>query len=109
MYDDGRVACTQDAVVLRHYYFPAGSKRIPYQAIRDVRRMPLSYLGLWKIHGSSDFVHWFMYDPRRPRKQTAFVLDLGGWMKPVVTPDDPDAMAAALAGAGVAVGAGGKP
>jgi hypothetical protein len=29
-YDDGRVACTDDALVIRLYYFPFGDKRIPW-------------------------------------------------------------------------------
>jgi hypothetical protein len=34
--------------------------------------------------------------PRSPRKQTGFVLDLGGPVKPFVTPDDPASFEAAL-------------
>jgi hypothetical protein len=36
-YDDGRIACTDDALVIRRYYFPVGDKRIPYGAIERVR------------------------------------------------------------------------
>jgi hypothetical protein len=103
MYDDGRVACTDDGLLIRHYYFPAGSKRIPYRAISEVRRTPLSALGRGKIHGSSDLVHWYSFDPRRPRKHSAFVIDLGRWVKPVLTPDDPDRVTAELAAHGVRV------
>jgi len=39
-YEDGTVACTYSELVIRHYYFPAGAKRIPYSAIREVRRVP---------------------------------------------------------------------
>ena len=39
-YEDGTVACTCSELVIRHYYFPAGAKRIPYSAIREVRRVP---------------------------------------------------------------------
>ena len=39
-YEDGTVACTDSELVIRHYYFPAGAKRIPYSAIREVRRVP---------------------------------------------------------------------
>jgi hypothetical protein len=51
-YDDGKVACTGSELVIRHYYFPVGAKRIPYAAIREVRRVPLRLLGgmadLWQ-------------------------------------------------------------
>lgn len=103
MYDDGRVACTDDGVTIRRYYFPAGDKRIPYRAIRAAQRRRLSALSGWKIHGSPDFVHWFGYDPDRSRKETAFVLLAGRWIRPVITPDDPQRVAAELAAHGVPV------
>jgi hypothetical protein len=45
-YDDGRVACTDQEIVIRHYY-PLGSKRIKYQDIREVRVTPLGGMGRW--------------------------------------------------------------
>lgn len=96
MYDDGRVACTDDGLVIRHYYFPAGTKRIPYRAIRQVRRTSLG-AARGTIHGSTDLVHWYSFDPLRPRKRSAFVLSVGRWVRPVITPDDPDRVTAELA------------
>jgi len=43
-YDDGRVTCTDQEIVIRHYY-PLGAKRIKYQAIREVRVVPLGVMG----------------------------------------------------------------
>jgi hypothetical protein len=43
-YDDGRVACTEDEIVIRHYYL-AGAKRIRYADIREVRSVPLGSMG----------------------------------------------------------------
>jgi hypothetical protein len=37
-YDDGRVACTEEALVIRTYYFPRRDKRIPYGKIEQVRQ-----------------------------------------------------------------------
>ena len=102
-YDDGRVACTDHDLVIGHYYFPAGAKRIPYQAIRQVRVVPLGTLGKWRIHGSGDLVHWFNFDARRPRKSTALVIYLDGKIRPVITPDDPQRVRAELAAHGVSV------
>jgi hypothetical protein len=103
-YDDGNVACTDTELVIRRYYFAlGGTKRIPYSAIREVRRAPLTVLGRWRIQGSNDFVHWFSFDLRRPRKSVALVVHSGGRIRPVVTPDDPDRAAAALAAHGVRV------
>jgi hypothetical protein len=108
-YDDGKVACTGRELIIRHYYFPIGAKRIPYAAIREVCRVPLDLLGKWRIHGSGDFVHWFNFDPHRPRKDVALVVDLGGRVKPVVTPDDPGQVVDALTAFGVKVRSGSGP
>lgn len=98
LYRDRWISCTTDGLEVRGYYFPFGTKRIAYGAIRGVEVVPLTAIrGRWRIWGTSDFRHWFNLDPRRPRKQTALVLDLGAAVQPVITPDDPDAVAAILA------------
>jgi hypothetical protein len=104
-YDDGRVACTDDALVIRWYYFPFGSKRIRYSDIRQVKRQPLTLMtGQWRIWGSGDFVHWANLDPSRPDKSVEFVVYLSSQrVRPVITPDNPDQVAAELAGRGVNV------
>jgi hypothetical protein len=103
-YDDGKVACTDRELVIRNYYFFfAGAKHIPYSAIREARRVRLGTMGRWRIHGSGDLVHWFNFDARRPRKDSAIVIHLDGVIRPVITPDDPDRVAAVLAEHGVNV------
>jgi hypothetical protein len=103
-YDDGKVACTDRELVIRNYYFFfAGAKRIPYSAIREARRVRLGAMGRWRIHGSGDLVHWFNFDVHRPRKNSAIVVHLDGVIRPVITPDDPDRVAAVLAEHGVNV------
>ncbi len=101
-YDDGRVACEDREIVIRHYYL-WGAKRIGYQAIREAKVSPLGSMGKWRIHGSGDFVHWFNFDPRRPRKDVAIVLYLDGTIKPVITPDDPERVTAELEAHGVSI------
>ncbi|MBO1419666.1 hypothetical protein [Streptomyces sp. FH025] len=105
MYDDGLVACTERELVIRHYYFPiATAKRIPYGQIRGLRRVPLTPVrGRWRIWGSGDFTHYYNLDPGRPHKDVAFVVDLAGRIKPVITPDDPESLIAALATHGITV------
>jgi hypothetical protein len=107
-YDDGGVACTDDSLVIRHYYFPFGDKRIPYTKIEQVRRLPLSGLtGRYRIWGSGDFTHWFNLDAGRPGKTVKFVIQTsGGGIRPVITPDDPDGVQAELTAHGVNVTAG---
>lgn len=104
-YDDGRVACTDHEITIRHYYL-IGPKSIRYSTIRQVRRVPLGSIGKWRIHGSGDFIHWFNFDPQRPHKTTALVIYLDGKIRPVITPDEPDRVAAELAAHGVHVTSG---
>jgi hypothetical protein len=93
-YDDGAIACDGQGLVIRRYY-PWGSKRIPYTVIRDVETLPLTgadAVRRWRLWGSGDFVHWWNLDPRRPRKDLALVIDVGRWIRPTITPDDPAAV-----------------
>jgi hypothetical protein len=77
-YDDGRVALTDEALVIRAYYFPFGAKHIRYADISQVRRSP--------------------------RKSSALVIELSGRSTvPVITPDRPDEVAYELATHGVDV------
>jgi hypothetical protein len=96
-YRDGRIECTDTGIRIRGYYFPWGTKTIPYTSIRSLDRFALSALrGSWRIWGSGDFKHWANLDPRRPKKSTGFTVDLGGRVVPVITPDDPDAFERAV-------------
>ena len=91
-YRDGRIECTPTEIRIRGYYFPWGTKRIPYSSVRSVERFTMSALkGKGRIWGSGDFRHWANYDPRRPGKDVGFFLHLDGRVVPWVTPDDPDA------------------
>ena len=51
-YKDRWIECAADAVVIRGYYFPWGTKRIPYQSIREVRRVPTAI----RAHSSAEVV-----------------------------------------------------
>ncbi len=90
-YKDRWIECTDSAIVVHGYYFPWGSKRIPYDTIASLHRFTMSALrGKGRIWGSGDFRHWANFDPGRPRKSTGFYLDLGHRVIPFLTPDDPD-------------------
>lgn len=102
-YDDGKVACTDQGLVIRHYY-PVGAKRIPYSKIQQVRRVPLKSMGARvKIHGSADLIHWFNFDMHRSRKDVALIIAMANRVRPVITPDDPDRVTAELVAHGVNV------
>jgi len=103
-YDDGRVALTDEVLVIRAYYFPFGDKRIRYADISQVRRQPLAFLNRYRIWGSTDLRHWYNFDPRRPGKSAELVIELSGKSTvPVITPDRPDEVAYELATHGVDV------
>jgi hypothetical protein len=97
IYHDHWIDCTADEVVIRGYYFPWGTKHIPYSSIRQVRRVPIgTFTGKGRIWGSTTLRYWASLDPSRPRKTEALILDTGATVLPFITPDDPAAVAAAI-------------
>lgn len=96
-YRDRWIECDADGLRIRAYYFPWGTKRIAYGSIRSVERVELGPAkGRGRIWGTANPRYWASLDPGRPGKQTGFVLDLGKSVKPLLTPDDPDAFAAVI-------------
>ncbi len=104
-YDDGRVALTDDELLIRTYYFPFGARHIRYADISQVKRVTMTGMGgRYRIWGSGDLRHWYNYDPGRPGKHTALYIELAGkGTVPVITPGQPEAVAAELAAHGVDV------
>ncbi len=97
LYDDGRIVCDADGVTIRWYY-PWGARRIPYRTVRALKQWPLRRVrGRWRLWGSGDLVHWYNLDGSRPGKDTAIELDVGGRIRPTITPDDPATVARIIA------------
>jgi hypothetical protein len=97
VYRDRRIELTDRDVVVRGYYFPWGTKRIPYSSITSLERFAMTARrGKARIWGSGDLRHWANLDPQRPNKSVGFFLDLGHHVIPFLTPDDPDAFEQAL-------------
>jgi hypothetical protein len=95
-YDDGRIKCTDRDIIIRRYY-TWRSRRIDYDAIQEVREVPLAAMGrIVRDHGSNDDLHWFNVDPNRSRKLFALVIYLNEKIRPVITPDDPDLVISVL-------------
>jgi hypothetical protein len=92
LYQDRWIECTADSIEIRGYYFPwGGAKRIPYSAIRSVRRVTMGrFTGKGRIWGTASPRYWASLDPGRPGKTIALVLDVGHLVQPFITPDDPD-------------------
>jgi hypothetical protein len=95
LYKDRWIECTADAVLIRGYYFPWGTKRVPYDSLVEVRRVPIG-AGRGRIWGSTTLRYWANLDPDRPGKTEALILDVGHAPLPYITPDDPDAVAAVI-------------
>ncbi len=94
-YDDGRIVCDATALRIHWYYFPFGTKVIPYGRIKGVRRFDLTPLrGQWRIWGTGNFKYWANLDPARPQKKTGLLIDVGTSVQPFITPDDADAVEA---------------
>lgn len=70
-YDDGRAVLDHDGVTLRRYYFPIGQSK-------------------GRLWGSAHLRGWLPLDISRPRKRKLVVLDLGGFVHPSFSADDPD-------------------
>ena len=97
-YRDPWISCDDEAIRIRGYYFPWGTKTIPYRSIRSVRRIrsgPLT--GQFRIWGTSSPTLWASLDPRRMSKSEGLILDLGRRVRPFITPDDAAAVVAVLA------------
>jgi hypothetical protein len=62
-----------------------------------MRRVELSSLrGQMRIWGTANPHYWASLDPQRRRKSTALILDLGRFVQPFITPDDPDKVEAII-------------
>ncbi len=92
------ITCTPDRIDVRGYYFPWGTKHIPYARIRTVTRVTMGAVtGRARIWGTSfDPRYWASLDPGRSRKRVGLILDLGALVKPFLTPEDPDAVMDAI-------------
>jgi hypothetical protein len=92
VYSDRWISCDNDGIRVRGYYFPWGAKRIAYASVRSVARVPIGLAsGRARIWGTANPRFWLNFDPARPRKDTGFIVDLGRWVRPILTPDDPHA------------------
>jgi hypothetical protein len=91
LYKDRWVTCGDEEIRVRWYYL-WGTKRIPYRAVHGIKRVSLTATrGKARIWGTANPRYWASLDPKRPAKQVALVLDLGRFVRPFLTPDDPDA------------------
>jgi hypothetical protein len=81
-------------LTIHRYFFPSGGdKRVPYTKIRGVEERALGPVtGQWRIWGMGFPPYFFHLDGDRPKKTRAIALDVGGVIRPTITPDDVDAV-----------------
>jgi hypothetical protein len=107
-YHDRRITTDDGGIAIHGYYFPWGTKRISYPTVRSVTRMSIGALtGRGRIWGTANPRYWANLDVGRPRKSVGYILDIGRFVRPFITPDDPVAFEASLAEHHVSVGDGG--
>lgn len=96
-YDDGLVRLDADGIHLARYYFPlGGSRHVPWSEVRGYELGPLPrWTGRYRLWGTHRLDWWFPLDHRRHRKSQMILLDVAG-TRPVLTPDDVDAVRAVL-------------
>lgn len=96
-YTDRWIDLTTGEIVIRGYYIPWGTKKIPYTRIRHVTRVNLGAVnGRLRIWGTANAGVWASLDPGRPAKRVGFLIDHGRAITPLITPRDPDAAEAVL-------------
>lgn len=98
IYHDGRIVCGSDELRIHFYYFPFGTKTVPYAQIEGLQRVEITSLfsGKWRLWGTGNPRYWANLDAKRPKKKAGFVVDFGRKVSPIVTPDDPDAFESVL-------------
>jgi hypothetical protein len=96
LYEDRHVTCDDSGLTIHRYYFPfMGDKRVPYEKIRHAEDRTMGPLtGQLRIWGMGLAPYWFHLDADRPSKTRCIALDLGGTIRPVITPDNVDAVLA---------------
>lgn len=99
-YDDGTIVCGPDGLEIHSYYFPFGTKKVPYKRIQGLQRIAIQGVmsGKWRLWGTGNPRYWANLDTKRSRKKAGFVVDLGGRVSPIVTPDEPDEFESVIRG-----------
>ena len=97
LYEDNYIVLSESALTIKHFYFPVGSKRIPYDEITAVREEELDFWsGKWRIWGARKLPQWFHLDWNRPGKERCIIVETSGMLDPVLTPDHHDKVLAIL-------------
>lgn len=92
-YVDNVVTLDDSGVTIENHLLPGRPRRIAYDDIVAVDAIELGFAtGRHRLVGMGPFRprHFFHWDRKRSQKSRGVVLDLGRWLRVVITPDDPD-------------------
>ena len=77
IYSDSLMEVSESGVRFRNYYFPMGSKSVPFADIISIESKPTTLLnGKWRLWGTGDFMTWFPRDWKRHQRSSIFFLRL---------------------------------
>jgi len=77
LYTDRLVDLTENALVLKRYYFPFGARRVELADVAKVRVLrPTLMNGKWRLWGTGSFKTWFPLDLHRPDRERVFLMEL---------------------------------
>lgn len=91
LYEDANLCLDEDGLTVKNYFGPGHRRAIAYREIVDHEVIELGPLtGRHRLVGLGlrrprHFFHW---DRSRSSKAHAIALDVGGTIRPVITPDD---------------------
>jgi hypothetical protein len=97
LYEDAGLVLDEDGITIRRYYFLlTAPKRVAYNKIRGIRAKPMSWARKRRFWGAADPRYRLPRDGHRATKQTLLILELGRWVRPCITPEDPARVIAVL-------------
>ena len=72
-YDDGTIVCGTDRLEIHSYYFPVGTKNVPYTQIKGLQRFEINgvWSGKWRIWGTGNPRYWANLDRSDRRRGSA--------------------------------------
>jgi hypothetical protein len=93
VYSDKLVEISNDAVLVRNYYYPFGDKRVDFEKIESIIvQKPTLLSGKYRYYGTGDFRTWFPPDNRSSRDVIFIIKIRKKWWQIGLTVEDSQAV-----------------
>jgi hypothetical protein len=93
LYEDAGLVLDEDGITIRRYYLLLSApKRVAYNKIRGIKAKPVG----WASFARRISRYRLPRDVHRAANQTLLILEMGRWIKPCITPEDPARVIAVL-------------